>query len=340
MDLQQYKAEDFILNDSFVRYCLRTNDADVQFWESWLNKHPHKQAEAAKAQSWLFKLNLRLTPEEKTAAFLELQTAIATENNLTPIIPIPRTRNRKRLLRIAAAVTLLLGAAAGSFFLRHAPRPIAAAYTIYQAGDSMRRHIQLPDGSAVLLNARSTLKVPATYNAGQRQLELNGEALFEVAAAAGQPFIVSSGNLHIQALGTAFKVRAYTFDTTMAVSLLNGRVQVAQAGDSMLLLPGEQITTRKEGAAFDKHTFDINRETAWRSGRLSFDKATLAEVAHTLEYWYGVKVVVQPGKYKPIRFNGTFTNKTLQEVLTAICFVNGLSTTEKNDTLYIQSTKH
>ncbi|NSL85442.1 DUF4974 domain-containing protein [Chitinophaga sp. Mgbs1] len=333
MDLQQYKAEDFILNDSFVRYCLRSNESDIQFWENWLERYPHKQEEAAIAREWLFRLGLRITPEEKEAEFGKLKLAVA--GAATPPSAFPR----KRIIRIAAAVMLPL-ILAGSWLLSkrqgHTPQH-SDTYTIYTAAGSMRREIMLADGSHVILNASSTLKVPHSYNQQDRRLELQGEALFEVAGVENKPFIVNSGSLHVQALGTAFKLRAYPFDTAAAVLLVNGKVRVAQAAATADLQPGEQLTTGKEQPAFRKSTFDTSREMAWRKGQLIFNNASLADIAASLEYWYGIKVVVQPGKYKPIRFNGVFSNKPLQDVLAAVCFVNGLSSSTKNNILYIQA---
>lgn len=332
MDLQQYKAEDFILNDSFVRYCLRSNEKDVLFWEDWLERYPHKQEEAAKAREWLFRLGLRITPDEKEAEFGKLKAAIAVAD--TPVKRI----SWKRITRIAAAVALPL-AAATWWLATHrtaASKEDAKSYTLFKAGDSLRRHVMLADGSLVVLNAHSTLKVPANYNGQQRDLILEGEALFEVAKAEGKPFTVYTGNLQVQALGTAFKLRAYHYDEQAAVTLVEGKVRVAQETAVAELIPGEQLTTGKAHARFVKNKFDPEKEKAWRSGRLVFHNASPDEIAATLGYWYGINVKVITRKNKPIRFNGVFNNKPLNEVLAAVCFVNGLQSVTKNDTLFVQ----
>ncbi|WP_212005409.1 FecR family protein [Chitinophaga sp. HK235] len=332
MDLQQYKAEDFILNDSFVRYCLRSNDTDVQFWENWLERYPHKQEEAEKARQWLFHLGLRLTPEEKDAEFGKLKAAISVAD--TPVKKI----SWKKIARIAAAIVLPLTAIAWWLTTQRQTAPAAdqEAYTIFKATDNLRRQVTLADGSLVILNPHSVLKVPASYNQQQRNLQLEGEALFEVAKAEGKPFVVSAGNIRVQALGTAFKLRAYHFDKEAAVKLVEGKVRVAQETAVAELLPGEQLTTGKEHARFNKNRFDLEREKAWRSGRLVFHNASPADIAATLEYWYGINIKVITRKNKPIRFNGVFNNKPLQEVLVAVCFVNGLESVTKNDTLFVQ----
>ncbi|MBC9934320.1 FecR family protein [Chitinophaga qingshengii] len=332
MDLQQYKAEDFILNDSFVRYCLRSNDADVQFWEDWLERYPHKQEEAIKAREWLFRLGLRITPEEKEAEFGKLKAAISVAD--TPV----KKFSWRKIVRIAAAALLPLAAATWWFTARQPAAPAVAteSYTLFKAGDSLRRQVMLADGSLVILNAHSTLKVPASYNQQKRNLVLEGEALFEVAKADNKPFVVSSGNLQVQALGTAFKLRAYYYDKQAAVTLVEGRVRVAQETAVAELQPGEQLITGKAHARFVKNKFDEERENAWRSGRLVFHNASPDEIAATLTYWYGVNVKVITRKNKPIRFNGVFNNKSLHEVLAAVCFVNGLESVTKNDTLWVQ----
>lgn len=347
MELQQYKAEDFILNDSFVRYCLRSNDTDVQFWENWLLRYPHKQAEVDKAREWIFMLGLRLTPEEKEAEFQSLQEHISTITPATeePLIAtsVVAIRSRwKTIFRISAAAILLLATVTWLRKTTHSDSTGtgAADYALFEAGDSIRKAIVLADGSRVILNTHSKLKVPAAYNVTQRQLFLEGEAYFEVAAVAAKPFVVTANQLAIKALGTAFKVRAYAFDTATYVALVNGRVRVvdtAQATSAMELAPGQQLSGVPHRNTFVRTTFDMNRELNWRSGKLIFEDASLTDIAATLEYWYGVKVHLTPGKYKPIRFNGIFVNKSVHEVLSAICFVNGLYVKEKDQALYIQA---
>ncbi|HVI48687.1 MAG TPA: FecR domain-containing protein [Chitinophaga sp.] len=337
MDLQQYKAEDFILNDSFVRYCLRSNESDVQFWESWLERYPHKQEEAAKAREWVFRLGLRLTPEEKDAEFEKLKAAIAVADE--DIQPVSTQIGWKRILRIAAAVITPVALLSAWWITNRShsvPQENKKSYTVYAAGDSIRRRIILQDGSEVILNAHSTLAVPVAYNEEDRRLQLKGEALFDVAKADGKPFIVSTGNIDVQALGTAFKVRAYGFDITTSVMLVNGKVRVAQDSATTELTPGEKLSTHKDHPAFAKSTFNIEKETAWRKGQLVFSNASLADIAQQLEYWYGIRVEVQQGKYKPIRFNGVFNNKPLNEVLAAVCFVNGLESMTRQDVLLIR----
>jgi len=347
MELQQYKAEDFILNDSFVRYCLRSNDTDVQFWENWLQRYPHKQAEVDKAREWVFILGLRLTPEEKEVEFQSLRQRISAITPATEeppaATPVIHLRSRwKTIFRISAAAILILVAAT---WLRKATSPGSkgtgtADYALFEAGDSIRKTIVLADGSRVILNTHSKLKVPAAYNVTERQLFLEGEAYFEVAGTAAKPFIVTANQLAIKALGTSFKVRAYTFDTATCVALVNGRVRVSdmvQETNVTELEPGQQLSGSPRHHTFARTTFDINRELNWRSGKLIFEDASLTDIAATLEYWYGIKVHLTPGKYKPIRFNGIFVNKSVNEVLSAICFVNGLYVREKDQALYIQA---
>ena len=65
MNLQAFMAEDFMLNESFVRYCLQSNDEDVAFWSDWIARNPHKRLETEKAREWVLRLGVRLNAAGK-----------------------------------------------------------------------------------------------------------------------------------------------------------------------------------------------------------------------------------------------------------------------------------
>lgn len=337
MDLQQYKAEDFVLNDSFVRYCLRSNDSDIQFWEDWLARNPHKAEEAAVAKGLVFRLGLRLTPEEKEQAFVRLQAGIAASG---AVMPERKPFFRRLWWRIAAAVILPAVVAAGWYFRQqHTTTAITAAYRTWHAQQGHRLEIQLADGTRVLLNHNSILKVDTlSYNRQHREVQLTGEAWFEVAKQDGRPFTVAADDIRILALGTAFRVRAYTADSTRAVALLEGKVRVS-GREQRELIPGQQLIAASNG--FQVNNFDREAETNKLQGRLVFSNATLEDIARSLQEWYGVRVQIKKGAYKPIRFNGIFRDKPIEEVSTAIAFVNSLkiNISEQKDTIYISNAK-
>lgn len=327
MNLQAFMAEDFMLNESFVRYCLQSNDEDVAFWNDWIARNPHKRPETEKAREWVLRLGVRLNASEKQEEFNKLRAMIETDR--------VQGKRRKNYLPYVAAAAMFAGAVVGAWLWKSQPRTergAAMAYTTYHA-DSVRKQVILADGSTVILNCNSTLKVPASFNQQERHLILQGEALYDVQKDDKRPFTVTAGQATVQVLGTVFKVRAYLFENDVQVSLLSGKVNVAANKGATALLPGQMVKTSQDGLIAS--TFDTARELDWRSGRLLFKDASLQEIANLLEYWYGVKVHVAPRNYQAIHFNGQFVNKSLSEVIASITYITNLKINISGNELFI-----
>jgi transmembrane sensor len=325
MNLQIFMAEDFMLNDSFVRYCLQSNEEDVAFWNDWIARNPHKREETDKAREWVLRLGVKLNAEEKQEEFNKLRALIETGDAVV-------TRRRNYLPYVAAAMVAGCIAVAGLWKKQSPAGPTAVAYTTYRA-DSVRKQVLLADGSTVILNRNSVLQVPDNFNREERHLILSGEALYDVQKDDQRPFTVTAGNTKVQVLGTVFKVRAYAFDSSVQVSLLSGKVNVAVANAAKELSPGQTVKTIHDQLIAG--TFDATREQEWRNGRLSFRDASLSELAAQLEYWYGIKVHITPGNYPAIHFNGEFVNKSLPDVLASISYITNLKTDIHKGELFI-----
>lgn len=327
MNLQAFMAEDFMLNESFVRYCLQSNDEDVAFWNDWIARNPHKRPETEKAREWVLRLGVRLNASEKQEEFNKLRAMIETDR--------VQGKRRKNYLPYVAAAAMFAGAIVGArLWKKQPPSEYSAAmtYTMYHT-DSVRKQVILADGSTVILNCNSTLKVPANFNRQERHLILEGEALYDVQKDNKRPFTVTAGQATVQVLGTVFKVRAYLFENNVQVSLLSGKVNVAAHKAATALLPGQMVKTSQDGLIAG--TFDAARESDWRSGRLLFKDASLQEIASLLEYWYGVKVHVAPRNYQAIHFNGQFMNKSLSEVIASITYITNLKINISGNELFI-----
>jgi ferric-dicitrate binding protein FerR (iron transport regulator) len=144
--------------------------------------------------------------------------------------------------------------------------------------------VMLPDGSKVWLNAASRLKYPTAFNGKERIVELEGQAYFEIAKNAHQPFKVHVNGTDIQVLGTSFDVMAYPDEKTTNTTLLEGAVKVADK----ILKPGQQAAV----SGSDINIRQVNTEDviAWKNGYFSFRDADLPTVMRQLSRWYDVTI--------------------------------------------------
>lgn len=154
--------------------------------------------------------------------------------------------------------------------------------------------INLPDGTSVWLNAASSIKFPTTFaHLSQRQVELRGEAYFEVAKNKKLPFIVSTGQQQVEVLGTHFNINSYEDEEEVKTTLLEGSVKVS-AGNVMFLKPGQQATSSvRLGGKVKVGPANIEQAMAWKNGFFHFEKENLHSVLRQLARWYDVEVVYQ-----------------------------------------------
>lgn len=155
----------------------------------------------------------------------------------------------------------------------------------------------LPDGSKVWLNAASSLKYPTAFTGKERVVELTGEAYFEVAKNAAQPFKVNiPGRAAIVVLGTGFNINAYDDEDALKATLLQGsiRLQGNNAVTPVVLQPGQQGRLQP-GAPIRVQQADIDKVMAWKNGIFNFNDASLQEVMRQLERWYDIEVVYEKG---------------------------------------------
>ncbi|MGO4294345.1 FecR family protein [Chitinophaga sp. RAB17] len=165
------------------------------------------------------------------------------------------------------------------------------AYNVLRTPKGGQYRLELPDGSRVWLNAASSLKFPTAFVGKERRVELSGEAYFEVAKNAGQPFFVSVNKANIAVLGTSFNVMAYADEAEIKTTLLDGAVKVSRDDASSLLKPGEQSLLEPNGKMHVIEKADIDLAIAWKNGVTSFKSADIKTIMRQVERWYDVEVV-------------------------------------------------
>lgn len=150
----------------------------------------------------------------------------------------------------------------------------------------------LSDGSKVWLNAASSLRFPATFIGNERKVELTGEAYFEVAKNAAQPFRVELNNgMKVEALGTHFNVMGYDDEDMVKTTLVEGKVKISQGTNIIMLSPNQQAKLTKADNAFlaDKNA-DVNKAIAWKNGLFDFDDDNITDIMRQLSRWYDVDI--------------------------------------------------
>lgn len=161
--------------------------------------------------------------------------------------------------------------------------------------------LQLSDGSRVWLNAASKLKFPVSFSGKKREVELIGEAYFEVQKDSLCPFVVRSGEVSLEVLGTSFSVASYHGEPFSAV-LVEGSICVTASQKECILKPGEKILF--ENGRLSVCSVDVDLHIAWKDKCFGFENAVLEEVVQMLERWYGVDFLIMDEQVRGLRFTG------------------------------------
>ncbi|MDB5229396.1 MAG: anti-FecI sigma factor, FecR [Chitinophagaceae bacterium] len=252
------------------------------------------------------------------------------------------------------------------FFLPAAENKVTSKNEIATRKGS-KSHILLPDGTSVWLNADSKIIYPANFTGDSREVQLTGEAFFDVAKNPRKPFIIHTGTMDVKVLGTVFNVRSYPRENTTEASLIHGMIEITLHGKekkNIILKPNEKLTVLNSDASYiktssreTKKSLDAtdeempllaltkihfnkrdssNAETSWVYNKLSFDNENMGRVFSKIEQWYNIEIVIEDENIKARHFTATFENKSLNEVMEALQVALNFKYQEKEGRIIIR----
>lgn len=247
----------------------------------------------------------------------------------------------------------------------HKSLPISSVKPVNEisVGHGSRSRIQLPDGSQVWINSGSSLTYDNFLKSNIREVQLNGEAYFDVVKDPEHPFIVHTSGIDIKVLGTAFNVKAYQAESTIEATLIHGSIEVINKNrpgtPKIMLKPHEKLVYSKYSvpdsrdqradvvpAEPDAYSITIKPlskniadsdivETAWVYNKLSFEDERFEDLAHKMEKWYNLKIIVESEKLKEYKISGSFVNETPEEALKELQFLMPFSYSIKGNEVKI-----
>lgn len=174
--------------------------------------------------------------------------------------------------------------------------------------------VVLPDSTVVWLNAASSLKYPARFDADARTVYLSGEAYFEVHKTKHRgkrvPFYVQTRDQRIEVLGTHFNVKAYAEEHRTTTTLLEGKVQVSgyaegqKTTQARVLQVGEQSTLEKGTLRVAKA--NVEKTIAWKNGKFLFAGENIRTIMDDISRWYNIDVEYR-GDLRKVNFEGSLS---------------------------------
>ncbi|MGY2189265.1 FecR family protein [Pseudomonas sp. SDO5591_S426] len=305
MDTRDCACGQTTVRDEAARWFVRLQepavdvDAHRQF-ETWLDEHPQHRNEFELLQG-LWKA-ADLVPSARLRALCE---------------EAPARSKRRPILRYAVAASVVAVALGlGLFSGLNQSSPYTAEFST-ALGE--RRHVALPDGSVVDLDSRSRIQV--RFEKNRRGVELTeGEAMFSVQHDTSRPFVVESGSGKVTVTGTRFDVRHGSTDTRVVVEQGTVKVQGRSAADNdfVSLTAGMGTHVDTQGKVVPAYPVNQAELTAWRSGKLVFNNASLSDVAEQVSRYRDKPLKVGNAAVGNLRLTSVFKSDNTDALLKAL----------------------
>jgi len=193
-----------------------------------------------------------------------------------------------------------------------------------------RSKVTLPDGSTVWLNSDSRLRFPVAFASDKRNVELSGEAYFDVVKNEQCPMLISlKNNYMIEVLGTQFNVRAYEDEEDVQTALYSGVINLLkddaekQSVDKVLnMQPNEVCIVKEQTIRVQKSTEErMARIAAWKDGSVYFDNTPLGEVLKSIERHHGVNIHVSDQSILNYSITARFDDESAVQIMNMLRYI-------------------
>jgi transmembrane sensor len=251
MNYKEYDIVSFLKDEEFKKWVLTPDDSNTKFWQEFLKAHPEQRTNFQIAQQIIISLEFDeyVEKDEDKQDILQNIYLGATSDRGLKFAKRKLHRNNRISDIYKIAASLVLVASLSLLWISNFQKPPVeetVASTVLKENPRGRKSIvQLPDGSMVRLNSESRITYPEHFAHHERVVHLVGEAFFEVTEDKESPFSVVTGNINTTVLGTSFNIQAWQDDSTINISLAEGKVSVSQIGSSngqaYYLNPGDKI---------------------------------------------------------------------------------------------------
>ncbi|MDN5213622.1 FecR domain-containing protein [Fulvivirgaceae bacterium BMA12] len=239
--------------------------------------------------------------------------------------------------KVAASLLILVGITYLFFSKSPGSKSIGEITDYITTGSPLgsKKLLKLPDGSIAYMNSGTRITYPTVFEENLRQIELVGEAFFEIKRNENRPFVIETKSISTKVLGTSFNLSSYE-DDSFELTLVTGKVEVSskQENEIVTLLPNEQVFYDTATGSFDKQKVDIQPYTSWKDGNLVL-KGDLSMVARKIERWYDKKIVIKNKALEKCMIDATYKNRYLDNVLEGLAFLLDLKYTIDGDTIIL-----
>lgn len=277
------------------------------FGQYLLGKAPEKESEVV--ENWYDSFDevpvMLMGAEEERLVRQEIW------QNIQPQISVAKSFYLRTASRWAAAAVIMLGIGGLAYFLLN-PSP---SYTQISTADGERRTVQMEDGSRLVLNAGSTVRISDDFSRERKLHILDGEVFVDVKGNMQKPFIVESGPLTTRVLGTSFNISAYEALRKLSVGVVSGKVSVKAAGKVNILEKGRELVYDRQLGTSSVTVLDPGT-IEWQQGKLILNDVSFDDMVVLMKKNFGIQITSTEDHVKATRYT-TELSTTMEPVKAA-----------------------
>ena len=329
MDFEKYvhyQLSDFLEDDSFVQWVIHPNEINSNFWQNFLHKYPEKTDVVEKASALIltYRHQHSFENEERKSGLWQKIEGTVREAELSHDKKVFRL---PLFTKVAAAVLVI---ALASLWIYNSYKNDATQLITLATSFGEIKSITLPDQTLVTLNANSKLHYNEKPGKNKpREVWIEGEAYFAVKhlnkdtthIAPSERFIVHSGDVNIEVLGTSFNVKARHGKTDVA--LITGKIRidyndVSKKSQTLTMAPGDYVQYADKKIATTRKLAKPEQVAAWKENELSFTDATVEEIMQVLEDRFDYKTTTKDTTLLQLKIEGDIVVNNVAELLDVI----------------------
>ena len=235
--------------------------------------------------------------------------------------PVARQFPFVTYLKVAASILLVVSC---SFAITRFSNNSSTLTTVADSKQSSVPEVNkviLSDGTIVWLKGKSKIYYPTSFTGQEREVSLDGEALFEVTKDATHPFIIHCGSLTTKVVGTSFNIKNENDLHQIEVVVFTGKVSLSDQENKkqIVLLPNQKVTYQKNDHTFIKT--NIQQAANYLAGTefdMKFEDISVAEVIKRIEKKFNVTIKLRNADSHQCLISADFTDQSLAITLKLI----------------------
>ncbi len=250
---------------------------------------------------------------------------------------IRKTSFLQNIYKYAAILFLFLAIGSVIFYPFISDKNRELQYSTVFADNGQVSKSMLPDGTMIWLNSGSSIKYNTNFGIDNRDVELEGQAFFDVTKNEKLPMIVSCDQINVKVLGTQFTAESYSESENINVVLVEGSVELRAKNNRKAfakMKPDQRLVYNKNDRKYEILKVETKNYTGWKEGVIQFYNQPLKKVVLKLCKRYNQEIVLDK-KLENYEVTFSIRNEELSDVMNLILAITPATAIQKNDTVYI-----